>query len=156
MVDTWRDSYEIKTSKHYHWSFRVKWPLSETHQVWWMTRRIISIHTDVFKTSASGGHNAWGRVPTVGSIARSLWQVHNDSKTRQIGLNHDYNVRFQCHPVNISIRHLNGEYGAWSESRFARYTHCYVTLCSLTTRSIASHCPSPREPVLVPRYFKPL
>ena len=45
--------------------------------------------------------------------------------TRQIGLNHDYNMTI----LNVSVIHLIGESGAWSENRFGCSIHCYVTWC---------------------------
>ena len=58
---------------------------------------------------------------------------------------------FQFHPVNVSILHLKYEYRAWSESRFACYSHCYVTWCPLTTGIVASQFPSSRDAALVKR-----
>ena len=43
--------------------------------------------------------------------------------------------------MNVSILHLKYEYGARSESRFAYYSHCYVTWCPLTTGSVAFTMP---------------
>ena len=83
-------------------------------------------------------------------------RVHCDNKPRQISLNHDYNVwYFQFHPVNVSILHLKDDYRAQSESRFACYSHCYVTWCPLTTGIVASQCPSARDAVLETRYITP-
>ena len=36
---------------------------------------------------------------------------------------------FEFHPVNVSILRLKYECCAWSESRFACYSHCDVTWC---------------------------
>ena len=48
---------------------------------------------------------------------------------------------FKFHLLNISILHLKYEYGAQSESRFACYSHCYVTWnCRLTTPVIKGCC----------------
>ena len=63
---------------------------------------------------------------------------------------------FQFRPVNFSILHLKYDYRARSESRFACYSHCYVTWCPLTTGIVASQCPSARDAVLVTRYLTPL
>ena len=63
---------------------------------------------------------------------------------------------FQFHLVNFSILHLKYKYGARRESRFACYSHCYATWCSLTTGIIASKCPSVRVAALVTRYLTPL
>ena len=49
---------------------------------------------------------------------------------------------FQFRPVNVSILHLKYDYRARSESRFACYSHCYVTWYPLTTGIVASQCPS--------------
>ena len=54
--------------------------------------------------------------------------VYCDNKTREIGIDRDYNLMFlnetnSCQLLNVGIFHLQGEYGAWSESRFARYSH---------------------------------
>ena len=62
---------------------------------------------------------------------------------------------FQFRPVNVSILHLKYEYRARSESRFACYSHCYVTWCPLTTGIVASQFPSSRDAVLVTRYLTP-
>ena len=62
---------------------------------------------------------------------------------------------FQFRPVNVSILHLKYDYRAWSESRFASYSHCYVTWYPLTTGIVASLCPSARDAVLVTRYPTP-
>ena len=59
----------------------------------------------------------------------------------------------QFRPVNVSILHLKDDYRARSESRFACYSHCYVTWCPLTTGIVASQCPSARGAVLVRRYL---
>ena len=40
---------------------------------------------------------------------------------------------FQFHPMNVSILQLKYEYRAQSASRFACYSHCYVTRCPLMT-----------------------
>ena len=48
---------------------------------------------------------------------------------------------FQFRPVNVSILHLKYDCRAWSESRFACYSHCYVTWYPLTTGIVASQCP---------------
>ena len=62
---------------------------------------------------------------------------------------------FQFRPVNVSILHLKDDYRVRSESRFACYSHCYVTWCPLTTGIVASQCPSARDAVLVTRYITP-
>ena len=63
---------------------------------------------------------------------------------------------FQFLPVNVSILHLKYDYRARSESRFACYTHCYVTWYPLTMGIVASQCPSARNAVLVTRYLIPI
>ena len=63
---------------------------------------------------------------------------------------------FQFRRVNVSILHLKYDYRARSESRFACYSHCYVTWYPLTTGIVASQCPSARDAVLVTRYLKPI
>ena len=63
---------------------------------------------------------------------------------------------FQLHIVNVSILQLKYEYGARSESRFACYSHCYITWCPLTTGIVDPQCPSARDAVLVSRYLTPL
>ena len=60
---------------------------------------------------------------------------------------------FQFRPMNVSILHLKYDYPARSESRFACYSHCYVTWYPLTTGTVASQCPSARDAVLVTRYL---
>ena len=62
---------------------------------------------------------------------------------------------FQVHPVNASILCLKYEYCARSESRFACYSHCYVTWCPLTTGIVTSQFPPSRDAALVTRYFLP-
>ena len=62
---------------------------------------------------------------------------------------------FQFRPVNASILHLKDDYRARSESRFACYSHYYVTWCPLTTGIVTSQCPSARDAVLVTRYLMP-
>ena len=62
---------------------------------------------------------------------------------------------FRFRPVNVSILHLKYDYRARSESRFACYSHCYVTWYPLTTGIVASQCPSARDAVLVTRYLTP-
>ena len=62
---------------------------------------------------------------------------------------------FQFRPVNVSILHLKYDYRARSESRFACYSHCYVTWYPLTTGIVASQCPSARDAVLVTRHLTP-
>ena len=62
---------------------------------------------------------------------------------------------FQFRPVNVSILYLKDDYRARSESRFACYSHCYVTWCPLTTGIVASQCPSARDAVLETRYITP-
>ena len=62
---------------------------------------------------------------------------------------------FQFRPVYGSILHLKYDYRARSESRFACYSHCYVTWYPLTTGIVASQCPSARDAVLVTRYLTP-
>ena len=42
---------------------------------------------------------------------------------------------FQFRPMNASILYLKCQYRARSESRFACFSHCYVTWCPLTLRS---------------------
>ena len=51
--------------------------------------------------------------------------------------------------VNATNLHLKSEYGARSESRFACYSHCYVTWRPLTTGIVASQCPTSRGAALV-------
>ena len=63
---------------------------------------------------------------------------------------------FQFRPVNVSVFHLKYDYRARSESRFACYSHCYVTWYPLTTGIVASQCPSARDAVLVTRYLTPI
>ena len=62
---------------------------------------------------------------------------------------------FQFCPVNVSILHFKYDYRARSESRFACYSHCYVTWYPLTTGIVASQCPSAKDAVLVTRYLTP-
>ena len=62
---------------------------------------------------------------------------------------------FQFRPVNVSILRLKYDCRARSESRFACYSHCYVTWYPLTTGIVASQCPSARDVVLVTRYLTP-
>ena len=62
---------------------------------------------------------------------------------------------FQFRPVNVSILHLKDDYRARCESRFACYSHCYVTWCPLPTGIVASQCPSARDAVLETRYITP-
>ena len=63
---------------------------------------------------------------------------------------------FEFRPMNVSILHLKYNYCARSESRFACYSHCYVTWYPLTTGTVASQCPSARDAVLVTRYLAPI
>ena len=63
---------------------------------------------------------------------------------------------FQFYIVNVSIFYSKYEYGARSESRFAWYSHCYVTWCTLATGIVVSRGPSAREAALVTRYLTPL
>ena len=63
--------------------------------------------------------------------------------------------QFQSCPMNVSILHLKYQYLARSESRFACYSHCYVTWCPLTTGVVASQFPSSRDAVLVTCYLTP-
>ena len=42
-------------------------------------------------------------------------------------------IIMSMYPVNLTILHSNGEYDAWSESRFTCYSYCYVTWYLLTT-----------------------
>ena len=46
---------------------------------------------------------------------------------------------FQFHLVNVSILQSKYEYDAQSESRFACYSHCSITWCTLMTGIVASH-----------------
>ena len=46
--------------------------------------------------------------------------------------------------------------GTRRESRFACYSHCYVTRCHLTTGIVTSQYPSSRDAALVTRYLTPL
>ena len=46
---------------------------------------------------------------------------------------------FQICPVSVSIIPLKYEYRAQSKSRFACYSHCYVTWCLLTTGIVAQN-----------------
>ena len=62
---------------------------------------------------------------------------------------------FQFCPVNVSILYLKYEYRAQSESRFACYSHFYVTWSPLTTGIFASQFPSSRDAALVTRYLTP-
>ena len=62
---------------------------------------------------------------------------------------------FQFLPVNVSILHLKYEYHARSESRFACYSHCYVTWCPLTKGIVASQFPLSRDTALVTHYLTP-
>ena len=50
-----------------------------------------------------------GACETGGQIQRALG-VHWDNKPRQIGLNHDNNMTFQFHPVNVSNLHVKDAY----------------------------------------------
>ena len=68
-------------------------------------------------------------------------QVRCDNKPRQTSLNHDYNMMFSFHLMNVNILHLKYEYCAQSESCFACYSHCYITWFPLMTRIVASQCP---------------
>ena len=52
---------------------------------------------------------------------------------------------FKNHPVNVSILHLEGEYGALNESSFACRFHFHVKWCPFTTVILASQCPSSRD-----------
>ena len=63
---------------------------------------------------------------------------------------------FHFRPMNVSILHLKDDCRARSESRFACYSHCYVTWCPLATGIVASQCPSARDAVLVTRYLTSL
>ena len=73
-------------------------------------------------------HNARGCVRTGSPIPRPLGREigrtvrtspsASDNKPRQIGLNHDYNVK------SISNLYWKSEYVARSNSRFACYSHC--------------------------------
>ena len=62
---------------------------------------------------------------------------------------------FQFRPMNVNTLHLKYECRARSESRVACYSHCYVTLCPLTTGTVASQFPSSRDAALVTRYLTP-
>ena len=62
---------------------------------------------------------------------------------------------FQFRPVNVSILHLNYDFRAGSESRFACYSHCYVTWYPLTAGIVTSQCPSARDAVLATSYLTP-
>ena len=62
-------------------------------------------------------------------------RAHYDNKTRQNGLNHEYNMSFLISPPDFTIVHFNDEYG---EGRFACYFHCCVTRRPLTTWIVAS------------------
>ena len=45
--------------------------------------------------------------------------------------------QFWFHPMYVRILFQKYEYSAWSEGRFARYPHCYVTWCPLTDTSFS-------------------
>ena len=96
-------------------------------------------------------YNAWGRVRntkpnpeaprpigrgisrTVGTSPRALTIPPNKSVLITIITWH-----FQFHLINVSILHLNYEYDALSENRFACYPDCYITWCPFMTGIVAS------------------
>ena len=79
-------------------------------------------------------HNAQGCVRNRRSFGRGIGRTFCtrpstcDKKTRQFGLNHDYDMTFSFYLVNVSIPHIKGEYGARIESHFN--TCRQGTLCS--------------------------
>ena len=92
------------------------------------------------------------------ALARWIWRTVCTSPTT----NPDRSVlitvitwHFQFRPVNFSILYWKYDYRARSESRFACYSHCYVTWYPLTAGIVASQCPSARDAVLVTRYLTP-
>ena len=86
-------------------------------------------------------------VTTNPDIGRGIWLpvLHCDKKTRQIGPNHEYNMTFQSHLMNVRIRHLKCDYDARRGNRFACYSHCYVTWRFLTPWNVTLQCPSARN-----------
>ena len=93
------------------------------------------------------------------ALAQGIWRT---VRTSIVTTNPDRSVlitiitwHFQFRPVNVSILHLKDDYRARSKSRFACYSHCYVTRCPLTTGIVASQCPSARDALLVTRYLTP-
>ena len=69
-------------------------------------------------------------------LATPRVRVQCDSKPRQVGLNHDYNMIFSLSPCRCQYSPLEYEYGARNESRFVCYFHCYVTWCPFDDRII--------------------
>ena len=97
------------------------------------------------------------------ALARGIWRTVRTSPSVLWQQNPNRSVlitiitwHFQFRPVNVSILHLKYDYRARSESRFACYSHCYVTWYPLMTGIVASQCPSARDAVLVTRYLTPI
>ena len=109
-----------------------------------------------------------GKCETESQIPRpcALWQPICGSCTKPeciVTTNPDRSVlitiitwHFQFHLVNVSILCLKYEYGAWGESRFACYSHCYVIWCPLMTGIVASQCTSASDAVLMTCFLTPL
>ena len=96
------------------------------------------------------------------ALALGIWRNCSHKPECIVTTNPDRSVlipiitwHFQFRPVNVSILHLKYDCRARSESRFACYSHCYVTWYPLTTGIVASQCPSARDAVLVTRYLTP-
>ena len=89
------------------------------------------------------------------ALARGIWRSVRTSPIYRSVLIPIITWHFQFHPVNVSILHLKYDCRARSESRFACYSHYYVTWYPLTTGIVASKCPSARDAMLVTRYLTP-
>ena len=60
-----------------------------------------------------------------------LWRIVTTNPDRSV-LIPIITWHFSFQSVNVDILNLNFEYGTRNESRFACYSHCYVTWCPLT------------------------
>ena len=112
----------------------------------------VTMHECVCKTKSQiqcpRGRGIWR---TVHTSQRALWQQTPTDRPQS-----RFYIALSISPVNVNILHSKYEYGAWSESRFTYYSHCYVTWCPLTTGIVASQCPSADDASFVTRYLTSL
>ena len=105
------------------WFHQAKPIFSNNHST--CTRNGVPLHT---KAHVNRKYQSTCRRPTA-------WEYYCENTTRQIILDHDYNIFFNLASANIMILHSKDEYNGQSKSYFASYPLCYITFVNLNGES---------------------